>query len=127
MRKVIQKLLSEVDPTHFPEEKIFQGSVVDNQPEFPFMVHRLRITEPSVSRRGKFGLEVWVYDASGSYQLIDDTLKAVRNYLESVVDRRVGGEHVSQLEWTGDSPDLPAEEYRGITRSGSFNVIGSTA
>jgi hypothetical protein len=127
MRRVVQALLEEVDWNTYPAGKIKQGSVVDDQPEFPFIVHRLRITDPSSSGRGRMGLEVWVYDYPGSYQRIDDTLKAIRQKFVGVCDRRVGDEHVSQIEWTGDSPDLPAEEYRGITRSSSFNLIGSTA
>lgn len=127
MRQVVQQLMLEFDPTNYPASKVFQGSVVNDQPEFPFLVHRYRITVPTASNRGMPGLEVWIYDAPGSYLRIDAGLKAVRDYLLGINDRRVGNEHISQIEWTGDSPDLPAEEYRGIARTGSFNLIGSTS
>jgi hypothetical protein len=127
MRALIQTILSEVDPTVWPPERIYQGSNVDDQPEFPFIVHRYRITDASASGRGRNGLEVWFYDAPGSYLRIDKALKDFRNYLVAVTDRRASSEHIAQIEWTGDSPDLPAEEYGGITRSGSFNLIGGSS
>jgi hypothetical protein len=127
MRGLIQTILSEVDPTVWLPVRVLQGSVVDSQPDFPFIVHRYRITVPTPSGRGMPGLEVWFYDEPGSYLRIDKALKDFRNYLVAVSDRRSGGEHISQIEWAGDSPDLPAEEYGGITRSASFNVIGGSS
>ena len=127
MRTLVQTILAEVDPLVWLPTRIFQGSVVDAQPEFPFIVHRYRIGAPTPSGRSMPGLEVWFYDAPGSYQRIDKALKDFRNYLVAVLDRRSGSEHISQIEWAGDSPDLPAEEYRAITRSSSFNLIGGSS
>lgn len=127
MRRVVQQLLAEVDPTVWLPERIFQDSAVNDQPEFPFIVHRFRIGAPTPSGRGMPGLEVWFYDTPGSYLRIDKALKDFRNHLVAVLHRVVGSEHIAQIEWTGDSPDLPAEEYGGITRSGSFNLIGGSS
>jgi hypothetical protein len=73
------------------------------------------------------GLEIWFYDEPGSYLRIDAALKSFRNYLVAITHRVVGSEHIAQIDWTGDSPDLPAEEYGGITRSSSFNLIGGSS
>ena len=127
MRALIQTILSEVDPLVWLPSRIYQGSAVDEQPDFPFIVHRYRITAATPSIRGMPGLEVWFYDEPGSYVRIDKALKDFRNYLVAVTDRRAGSEHIAQIDWTGDSPDLPAEEYRGITRSSSFNLIGGSS
>jgi hypothetical protein len=133
MRRLIQDLLSSVDPVHFPPEKILQAGVVDSGlmplPELPFIIHRY-----SIGRRGGRqgsampGLDVWIYDVPGSYaNLIDPTLVAVRNTLLAVSDLRGHGEHIAAIDWANDSADLPAEEFQGITRMSSFNLVGSTA
>jgi hypothetical protein len=127
MRQVVQTLLAEVDPAVWSPASIFQGSVVDDQPAFPFIVHRFRIGAPTPSGKAMPGLEVWFYDEPGSYLRIDKAAKDFRNYLVAVTHRVVGSEHIAQIEWTGDSPDLPAEEYGGITRSSSFNLIGGSS
>ena len=127
MRGLVQTILSEVDPTVWLPSRILQGSVIDDQPDFPFIVHRYRAGIPSPSGRSVPGLEVWFYDEPGSYLRIDKALRDFRNYLVAVAHRVAGSEHIAQIDWTGDSPDLPAEEYGGITRSASFNLIGGSS
>jgi hypothetical protein len=73
------------------------------------------------------GLDVWVYDAPGSYARIDATLRMIRNTLLAVQDLHGQGEHIALIDWSNDSADLPAEEFQGITRMSSFTLVGSTA
>jgi hypothetical protein len=127
MRSVVKAILDEVDPTIWLPARIYQGGSVDDQPEFPFIVYRYRAGIPSASGRAVPGLEIWFYDEQGSYLRIDAALKSFRNYLVAITHRVVGSEHIAQIDWTGDSPDLPAEEYGGITRSSSFNLIGGSS
>jgi len=127
MRGLIQTILTEVDPTVWIPSRIFQGSNVDDQPDFPFIVHRYRNGTPSPSGKSVPGLELWFYDEPGSYVRIDKALKDFRNYLVAITHRVAGSEHIAQIDWTGYSPDLPAEEYGGITRSATFNLIGGSS
>jgi hypothetical protein len=72
------------------------------------------------------GLDIWVYDVPGSYaNLIDPTLRVIRAQFLAVADLRGYGEHIAAIDWANDSADLPAEEYQGITRMSSFNLVGS--
>lgn len=128
MRRLVQQVLESVDPQLLPPAQIIQGSNLTEQPPFPFLIHKLTITAATPSRRGKPGLEVWVYDEPGSYLRIDAILRAVRNRLapgpHTLTD---GSEHIAVVDWTNDSPDLPAEEFHGITRMCAFNLVGRSA
>ena len=133
MRRLIHQLLLTVDPEHFPENKILQAGVLDSGliklPELPFIIHRYSIGRRGGGRgRVMPGLDVWVYDVPGSYaNLIDPTLRAIRAQFLAVSDLRSDDEHIAAIDWVNDSADLPAEEYEGITRMSSYNLVGSTA
>lgn len=133
MRRLVQQVLEGVDPLVFPAGKILQASSVDSGlvqiPELPFIIHRFSLSARTPSNRGRPSLDVWVYDAPGSYQLIDETLRKVRAAFLAIADMRTedGLEHIATVDWVNDSSDLPAEEYSGITRMAAFVLVGSTA
>jgi hypothetical protein len=131
MRKLVQQLLESVDPANFPADKIIQASSADDalrqMPDLPFVVLRFSIGRASASRRGQPSLDVWVYDVPGSYLRIDAFLRACRATLLAAQDLRGSGEHIAQIDWVNDSADLPAEEYGGIVRMGTFTLTGSSA
>ena len=128
MRRLVQQVLESVNPALLPPAQIIQGSNLTEQPPFPFLVHKLTITNPTPSRGGRPGLEVWCYDEPGSYLRIDAILQAIRARLAPgphvLAD---GSELIAVVDWTNDSTDLPAEEFHGITRMSAYNLVGRPA
>lgn len=129
MRAIIQSLLADVHPDLTSAQvitaQVLQGSAVTDQPPFPFVVHKYSVTTPTPSRRGRNGLEVWVYDAPGSYLRIDAILQAIKIRFAGYPHAGPGG-YIAVVDWASDSADLPAEEFHGITRMSAFNLVGST-
>jgi hypothetical protein len=122
MRGIIQQLLA---TTGHP---VIQGSALDEQPGFPFIIHKFAIGTRTPSGRGRPGLEVWVYDSPGSYLQIDRILMEIREIFRGYPFTSINGtEHIAVIDWVNDSADLPAEEFGGITRMSAYNLVGRSA
>lgn len=92
----------------------------------PFGVFRLTGSYPGMGHITQRGLEVWIHDEPGSFDLIDNALKRVRDVLTSVEQRRgSNGSIIQQISWTNDSPDLFDDVRRTNTKMASFNLVGS--
>jgi len=102
------------------------GSITSAPLNKPFVIYRLQEEVPrlndedrplATSRSG----EVWVYDDPGSYDRIDDYLKLVRDKIAGQV---IGVEGGIACGWQGESPELSDDEFKCITRFGSFQLTG---
>lgn len=76
---------------------------------------------------GSQRMQLWVYDRPGSFENIDEALRRARQALLAAPPRAFPAEAMvlQGCEWEGDSQDLPADEYGGITRNGSFRLVGA--
>jgi hypothetical protein len=83
----------------------------------PFLVYRVGIELP-VLRGDDFeeasdtNVQIWVYDAPGSYKKIEQILDAVRARFR-VVD-------ALRSRWLGDSEELADDEQKAILKYGTF-------
>jgi hypothetical protein len=79
--------------------------------------------------RGK-GLTVprftlWVYQARGSYHIIDAVLRRATELLSSTTQYEHEGERLAHMEFEGSSVDLFDDVYRANARNAGYRVIGS--
>lgn len=75
----------------------------------------------SWSTRHRRDLLVWAHDDRPDYLRIDRILERVRTLLVGLIHQ--GG--ISQVEYTGGSPDLYDNGFRTCTRNYGFRVIGT--
>lgn len=64
---------------------------------------------------------IWAHDTGGDYSRIDRILERVRILLVDLIHE--GG--ISQVDYSGASPDLYDDGFRTITRNYGFRVIGT--
>lgn len=101
----------------------------------PLMILRWQRADPGLRGDDAYAssnfrrLQVWVHDAPGDYDRIDQVLKRVRDVLTSVHAQYTGTsyEWVSQTRWEGDSEDLRDDDAGTITRNSQYLFVGSAA
>ena len=123
-RETIYALLStdlELADLGIAEDDIYNIEAVDN-PERgkPFLVTAWADGPPVFGGRGRRDLLVWVHDDSADYARIDAVLERVRTLLVGIVHEGA----ISQVAFTGGSPDLYDDGFRTITRNYGFRVNG---
>lgn len=127
MRKAMHNLLT-TDPTLaalLPAEKWYQRGAVPDSPRTPFAVEAWQGEEV----RGKSlvlpRFTLWVYQARGSYHIIDEVLRRATELLSSTVAYEHDGERLAQVDYEGSSVDLFDDVYRANARNAGYRVIGS--
>jgi hypothetical protein len=99
---------------------------VDTPTMRPFLNLRWGVTTPGLATVNKRILVVWAHDRPGDYTVrIDPIIVRLRTVLGSLVGVSNGLGHVVDVEWTGDSEDLVDDGHGTITRTASFNLVGS--
>lgn len=71
--------------------------------------------------RHRRDLAVWAHDEGGDYSRIDRLLERVHVLLVGTVHQ--GG--ISQVDYSGGSPDLYDDGFHTITRNYGFRIIGA--
>lgn len=106
-------------------DDIWNIEAVDNPDrQKPFLVIAWADQPPgpgSWATRHRRDLLVWAHDDSEDYLRIDRILERVRTLLEGITHQ--GG--ISQVMYSGASPDLYDDGFRTITRNYGFRVIGA--
>lgn len=99
---------------------------VDTPQARPFLNLRWGVTTPGLSVVNSRSLVIWVHDRPGDFTVrIDPIILRLRSVLDSLVGVSNGLGHVVAVEWTGDSEDLVDDGHGTITRTASFNLVGS--
>jgi len=128
MRKAVHHLLT-TDPTLLgllPADRWLERGAVKDSQHTPFAVLAWQGTTPR--GRGLLGtprLTIWVYQARGSYDLIDKVLKRCTVVLEAVEQYVWEDERIAQADFEGSSVDLYDELYKANARNAGYRVIGS--
>lgn len=101
---------------------VYNIEAVDNpERRKPFLVTAWSDGRVAFGGPGTRDLLVWAHDDSADYVRIDAALERVRILLVAIEHQ--GG--ISQVAFTGASPDLYDDGFRTITRNYGFRVNGS--
>lgn len=107
-----------------PASQSWAMNALDTPTAYPFIVARWEESAPAFGDVGSRGLTVWVHDEPGDYARIDSMLAWIKNALTSAIHVNGGdGWIITQIDWTGDSPDFFDDGWRTITRNAGFRVI----
>jgi len=99
---------------------------VDTPVQRPFIQLRWGRNDPGLDRVTRRNLVIWVHDNPGDYTVhIDPIILRLRTLLAGLEGMSNGLGHVVAVEWTGDSEDLSDDGHRTITRTTSFQLVGS--
>ena len=100
---------------------------VDSPAVRPFINLKWGTTNPAPfgSAAQQTPLVAWVHDDPNDYERIDAILRRLRVLLPSLVGLTDVHDYVSQVEWTGDGPDLKDDGHRTIVRQGNYTLNGS--
>lgn len=102
-------------------DDIWNIEAVDNpERQKPFIVTAWADDRVTFGGRGSRELLVWAHDDSADYSRIDRILERVRILLVGIVHEQ----GISQVAFTGGSPDLYDDGFRTITRNYGFRVNG---
>lgn len=76
------------------------------------------------------GVEVWVYDQPGSYEVIDQVNRLIRTALLAAAPRSFTGSDLRRIwlnsvEFQGESGDLFDDQWRAAVRNQFFRLAGS--
>jgi hypothetical protein len=96
---------------------------------FPFMTYSTTVNQRTGHGSGTSTIEVTAYDSRGSYDRIDDVLRAVRAAVADAGERtrvRTDGTTVKLVEsvWLGEGPELNDPDLEANMRSTSFQLVG---
>lgn len=99
---------------------------VDTPQQRPFIQLRWGRNDPGLDVVTRRNLVIWVHDKPGDYTAhIDPIIRRLRTLLAGLEGMSNGLGHVVAVEWTGDSEDLSDDGHRTITRTTSFQLVGS--
>jgi hypothetical protein len=123
IRETVYSLLS-TDPVlaSLTFTEVWNVEAVDNPDRHkPFLVTAWAEGRPVFGESLYRDLVVWAHDDGGDFTRIDAALERVRILLVDLVHE--GG--ISQVSYTGSSPDLYDDGFRTITRNYGFRINGS--
>lgn len=138
MRQLLHaSLLAEEDEDFTIGDRIYQsGSLgvgtTPAKPQVPFLMYKELVSQPyaavrETSRAKARYFQFFVYDEPGSYLRIERILQIVReNVLLLVAQVSPSGVRCIDVEWQGESGDIPDPELNTILRIGTarFTVSG---
>ena len=121
-RAAIQTALSAAPG--LPSGQSWGAHALDTPQEFPFIVTRWEDKTPAFGLIGPQNLTIWVHDEPGDYTRINVLLEWIKATLTAMIHvSGSDGSIVTQVDWTGDSPDLFDDGWNTITRNATFRII----
>lgn len=102
----------------------FQGGSITEVPERPFVVIRLSGVFPGIGSTNKVRVEFRVHDERGSFTIIDNVVRRIREVLGEAEQIRGEQGWLICATWLSDSPDLFDDGFRTNMRSTAYDLTG---
>lgn len=126
MRASLHKLLTDL----LPGIDVFEASAMEETPPANkrFVMYRMGGRQPGAGGVGgsrQSVVEIWVHDAPGSYEWIENVLRAVDSRLEEIEHYTVSeGDSIAAATFESNSTDLYDDGFRTITKYTRHRLVG---